>query len=102
MDEKYNLIEKYDPLRNDVRFSKLTLNEIYKIITSEYDYIMISLKSTEEYKMDKINEKKISFSDEDSIISILSEEINLDELADNLVSDSEINMDDLVDEMISK
>ena len=94
-DEKLNIIEKYDPYRNDIRFATSSLNEIYKIITSEYNYIQISLKNTLEYKsssMEPVEEEPV---EEEPV----EEEIDLDILANNLITDSEININDLANSL---
>lgn len=53
MKEKYNIINRYDPYREDTRFSTMTLLEIYKIITAEYKYIKISLSNSSDKPRDE-------------------------------------------------
>ena len=101
-DEKLNIIEKYDPYRNDIRFATSSLNEIYKIITSEYNYIQISLKNTLEYKSSSIEPIEEEIEPIEEEIEPIEEEIDLDILANNLITDSKININDLANSLNGK
>ena len=120
--EKYNLIEEYDPTRSDKRFSTLTLTEIYKIIITERKYIMISLSfcKDDEYirPPDKvIRERLIPLSEEEEedeqykkaldaslndYNQTIDDDIDLDELSEQLAVDSNINMNELAMSLSNK